>query len=52
MEKLYTCREVANLFRVKVGTVYAWIKNGKIKATVIGAAYRVKESEIKRIMEG
>ena len=35
MEKFYTCEEVAEMYRVKVSTVWAWVRAGKLKAVCV-----------------
>lgn len=44
--KLYKRKEVADILGIHPGTVFNWIKNGKIKATKIGRALRVKRSDL------
>ena len=45
MDRLYTCEEVAEMYRVKVATVWAWVREGKLKAFRVGKQYRIpKES--------
>lgn len=46
MDKLYNCDEVAKRYGVKVETVWAWIREGKLKAVRIGKLYRIKESAL------
>jgi hypothetical protein len=52
MDKLYTCNEVADMFRVKVITVWDWIREGKLEALNIGSDkkpnYRVSEAHIEK----
>lgn len=52
MEQLYTCREVAALAKVKIGTVWEWIKDGKIEARTVFGHYRITESEVRRLLNG
>lgn len=47
MSKLYTCDEVAEIYRVKVITVWDWIKKKKLNAIKIGRSYRVSEDDLK-----
>ena len=46
MEKLYKCKEVAEMYRVKVSTVWEWIKSGKLKAYRIGRLYRIYKEDL------
>ena len=45
-----TPKEVADIFRVSVDTVRRCIHNGTIRATRIGQQYRIKQSEVDRIL--
>ena len=44
-EKLYTAREVAEIFKVKMDTVYKWGRLGKIEVVTLGGAKRFKLPE-------
>ena len=48
MGKLYTCEEVAERYRVKAGTVLAWIRDKKLCAISISGSkmYRVTEEDL------
>lgn len=46
MTKLYTCKEVAERYGVKIITVWEWIRKKKIVAIKIGKSYRIKEEDI------
>ena len=46
MEKFYTCEEVAEMYRVKVSTVWAWVRAGKLKAVRIGRFYRITKEAL------
>lgn len=46
MEKLYSCEQVAEHYKVKIETVWAWIRGKKLPAVRIGKCYRVKESDL------
>jgi len=53
MEKLYNKKEVAKLFGVSTRTIDLWIASKKLKVIrLMGKTIRIKESEVKRIMEG
>lgn len=47
MSKLYTCDEVAEKYRVKVITVWEWIRQEKLGAIKLGREYRVSEDDLK-----
>lgn len=46
LEKLYSTKEVADLFKVTPLTVRGWIQDNKLKAKKIGRAYYIKESAV------
>ncbi len=46
MEKLYTCKDVAERYGVKTATVWDWIRADKLTACVIGKNYRIRESDL------
>ena len=52
MEKLYTCEEVAEIFKVETDTVYSWIRTGRLKKIELSYHnYRISESEINRFLK-
>lgn len=46
MEKLYSCEQVAERYKVKIETVWAWIREKKLSAIQIGKSYRVQEKDL------
>ena len=46
MSKFYTCDEIAEMFSVKLITVWDWIRKGKLKAYKIGKMYRIDQNQI------
>jgi len=42
----YTPQEVADLLKLEVGTVYSYIKSGKLPAARIGNRYRIRKSDV------
>lgn len=46
LERLYTCEEVAERYKVKVITAQEWIRLKKLSAIRIGRGYRVRESDL------
>lgn len=47
MEKrFFTCEEVAEMYNVKISTVWAWIRNGKLSCVTIGRRYRVRQQDL------
>lgn len=51
MEKIYTCDEIAEMYKVKRITVWDWIRRKKLQAIKIGRDYRIKEEYIKSFEE-
>jgi excisionase family DNA binding protein len=51
-ERPFTVVEAAEFLQVNANTITRWIKSGKIRAVKIGHAWRIKRSEISRILEG
>ncbi len=49
MEQLYTVKEVADLFRVKVKTIYQWKFYGLIEFTKINGKLLFKQSDIEKM---
>ena len=46
MSKMYTCDEVAERYKVKVITVWEWIRQQKLGAIKIGKEYRISEEDL------
>jgi excisionase family DNA binding protein len=49
-EVLYTLKEVAGGLGVSYTTIKKMRENGELKATRVGREFRVKESEVKRLL--
>lgn len=45
MSKMYTCDEVAERYKVKVITVWDWIRQRKLNAIKLGREYRVSNGD-------
>lgn len=41
MSKMYTCDEVAERYKVKIITVWDWIRQRKLNAIKLGREYRI-----------
>lgn len=48
MSKMYTCGEVAERYKVKVITVWDWIRQKKLNAIKLGREYRISEDDLTR----
>jgi excisionase family DNA binding protein len=46
LEKMYTCAEIAERYKVQIPTVHDWIRSQKLSAINLGKGYRVKESDL------
>jgi len=52
-DKMYTLKEVAELFRVDIQTVRRWTREDKIKSVKIGERLiRIPGKEVKRLLNG
>lgn len=51
-ERPFTAQEAADFLKVHINTVKRWIKEGRIKAVKIDRGWRIKRSEIDRILDG
>jgi excisionase family DNA binding protein len=49
-ESFLTVPEVAERLRMTPMTIYRWIEDGKLPALQIGKHYRIKESELDRVL--
>ncbi len=47
----YTCEEVAEVFKVKVRTVWSWIRKGKLPAARLVGQYRISDKDLRTFME-
>lgn len=46
----YTAREVADILRVNIMTIYRYIKAGKIEAHKIGKEFRISKDEFDKFL--
>ena len=47
MERLYTCKEIADRYHVKIHTVWAWIREGKLSAVIVAnRLYRIRQQDL------
>lgn len=44
---MYNCEEIAEIYSVKLITVWDWIRKKKLPAIKIGREYRIKEEDLK-----
>ncbi len=50
-EKMYTCTEVAEKYRVALSTVREWVREGKLSALKVGKSYRIRESDLAKFVQ-
>lgn len=47
MERLLTCREIAERYEVNIQSVWRWIRSGKLRAVKISSRYyRVRPDDL------
>ncbi len=46
MSQMFTCEEVAERYKVKVITVWDWIRKKKLPAIKLGREYRISEEDL------
>lgn len=51
-DRPFTVEEAAEFLQVNINTITRWIKEGKLKAAKIGRSWRIKRSEIERLLDG
>jgi len=51
-DKMYDSRALAKFFGVSEETVWAWCKAGKLPAFKIGKKWRVRVSDLQKIIDG
>lgn len=49
--KYYTPQEVADMLRLRVQTIYEYVRMGKLSATKFGNRYRISETDIVQFIE-
>jgi len=51
-QSFLTPQEVSGLLRVSTQTVRRWIKEGRLPAYKVGRAWRIKEDDLNRWLDG
>lgn len=46
MRKFYTCEEVAEIYKVKIATVWHWVRSKKLNAIKLDKVYRITEEAL------
>ena len=52
LEQVYTVLDVARALKVQPQTVYAMIKDGRLKAGRVGRVYRIKSADVQAVLRG
>lgn len=52
LEQVYTVMDVARSLKVQPQTVYAMIKDGRLKAGRVGRVYRIKSADVQAVLRG
>lgn len=52
LEQVYTVQDVARALKVQPQTVYAMIKDGRLKAGRVGRVYRIKSADVQAVLRG
>lgn len=50
-DSFYTAKELAEILKLNVMTIYRNIKSGKLKAYKIGKEFRIDRTEFERFLE-
>lgn len=46
MKNFYTCEEVAKIYKVKIATVWNWVRSKKLKAVKLDKVYRITDEAL------
>lgn len=49
--EVYTPEQVAQILQLSVGTVWKYIREGKLPASKIARGYRITDDQLKRFLE-
>ncbi len=50
--KIYTSKELAEMFQCDIQTIRRYIKDGKLKALRFGKEYRITQEQLDKFIEG
>ena len=50
-EEYYSPQQISDKFNVKTRTVYAWIRQGRLKAIKLGDLWRIPQSALEEFIE-
>ncbi len=49
--EVYTPEQVAQILQLSVGTIWKYIRDGKLPASKIARGYRITDDQLKRFLE-
>jgi excisionase family DNA binding protein len=52
LEQVYTVLDVAKALKVRPQTVYAMIKDGRLRAGKVGRVFRIKSADVQAALSG
>lgn len=52
LEQVYTVADVAKALKIRPQTVYAMIKDGRLKSGRVGRVYRIKSADVQAVLRG
>lgn len=50
IRQFHTVKEVANLFKLNILTIYEYIREGRLQAIRLGRSYRIESRELERFI--
>jgi len=50
VDMYYTCKEVAEILKLSLETIWDWIRAGKLPATKIGKSYRIPKEAVDQLL--
>ncbi len=49
--KYYTPQDIADMFKIKIDTVWSWIRKGTLKSICVGRQYRISEESLNEFIK-
>jgi len=47
----YTCKEVAEILKLSLETIWDWARTGKLSAVKIGRSYRIPKETVDQLLQ-
>lgn len=51
MEKYYTAKEVADILKVNIQTIFKWLRESKLPSDKVGGQYRITEKHLEQFIK-